>query len=92
MTVFNPRQSDDDDDGPGDACDNCPAVANFNQADEDGDGIGDACEAADFDDDGLPNDADNCPRVANMQDDGDEDGVGMYVTTAPSWPMLTSQT
>jgi hypothetical protein len=33
-----------DPDGVGDACDNCPSVANPGQEDADGDGIGDACE------------------------------------------------
>ena len=53
--VFNPGQSDRDEDGPGDVCDNCPDEASFNQADADEDGIGDACEEVDFDGDGIPN-------------------------------------
>jgi hypothetical protein len=35
---------DGDADGTGDACDNCPLVANADQANQDGDEYGDACE------------------------------------------------
>ena len=56
-TTFNPDQTDTDNDGAGDACDddddgdtildaddNCPLTANTDQADCDGDGTGDACD------------------------------------------------
>jgi hypothetical protein len=39
------RDCDADDDGVGDAVDNCPDVPNPAQTDTDGDGVGDACDA-----------------------------------------------
>ncbi len=56
ITLKNPEQTDLDNNGLGDACedrdgdgvldarDNCPENANRDQADEDGDGIGDLCD------------------------------------------------
>jgi Thrombospondin type 3 repeat len=41
----NDLTADVDSDGVGDACDNCPAVANADQTDSDGDGVGDLCDA-----------------------------------------------
>lgn len=37
-------QKDTDNDGVGDACDNCVSVHNPYQTDTDGDGLGDACD------------------------------------------------
>ena len=48
--VSNWNQNDTDVDGVGDACDNCPNVANADQTDTDGDGDGDDCDTDDDDD------------------------------------------
>ena len=85
----NAEQTDTDNDGEGDACDedddgdgildsvdNCPLTANPDQLDTDNDGIGDVCDDDD-DNDGVLDNEDNCPLLANSnQDDFDNDGIG----------------
>ena len=92
--TYNPGQSDDGDgDGAGDACDNCPDIANADQANRDGDGQGDACDVCpydpdnDVDGDTVCGDADNCPNTLNSdQADRDDDGVGDACDGCPDDP------
>jgi hypothetical protein len=55
-------EPDADNDGVGDARDNCPTTANGDQADADNDGDGDACDLDD-DNDGVGDNNDLCPNT-----------------------------
>jgi hypothetical protein len=80
--VFNPDQADSDQDGVGNACDNCVQVANGPlraeggppQRDSDGDGYGNVCDA-DLDNNGLVNSVDLglFKRVFGPPAPGDDD-------------------
>ena len=66
---------DRDNDGVGEAFDNCLNVSNPSQANADNDAFGDACDS-DADNDGIGA-SDNCPLISNPdQADLDGDGVG----------------
>ena len=66
--------NDPDEDGLGEAGDNCPQHANGDQQNLDGDAAGDGCDP-DRDGDGIDDGDDNCPIVANPNQ-ADGDGVG----------------
>ncbi len=85
-----PDQTDGDNDGVGDACDNCPGDANADQDDRDDDTTGDVCDACpddpadDADGDTICGDIDNCPVVANQdQTDADNDSLGDLCDNCP---------
>jgi hypothetical protein len=77
VTIADSADTDRDEDGVPDVCDNCPNDPNPDQTDADSDGFGNACDrcpddpANDLEGDGLCDDADPCPLDAANDADGD---------------------
>ena len=92
-SVANADQSDVDNNGIGDVCqdtdqdgildinDNCPTIANPDQLDSNNDGVGDVCQ--DSDGDGVVDSIDNCVDTPNPnQEDVNNNGIGDICDTS----------
>jgi hypothetical protein len=93
LMIYNPRQTDFNLNGKGDACDdtdgdgimddrdNCPLRSNSGQSDQDEDGYGDIC--------------DNCPQNANGPKlgtcFGNNNNCDIYSNCGSAWPCILSQ-
>jgi len=84
-----PDVLDDDLDGIGNDCDNCPQIANSDQIDSDQDFVGNACDQCagsndfiDSDGDTVPDDCDLCPGYDDNAD-SDSDGIADSCDNCP---------